>query len=104
MSNFIKGILWRHFAASIDMFKNAIDLCPEEYWNGYRKFFYSAYHTLVFLDYYPSIPPKYFSSPLSYTFTAPANIPARKYYACKYTKLYRQEIKKATERKAAVAE
>ncbi len=73
--NVLKESLWKQFGASIDMLKNAIVLWPEENWNTDKKFFYMAYHTLVFLDYYLTIPPKDFSSPLPFTFTELPNIP-----------------------------
>jgi hypothetical protein len=75
MIEILKESLWKHFGASIDMLKNAIMLWPEEYWNTKKKFFYMAYHTLVFLDYYLTIPPENFSSPLPYTLTEPDNMP-----------------------------
>jgi len=76
MINALKEALWKQFGASIDMLKNAITLCPEEYWNANRKFFYMAYHCLVFLDYYLTIPAGHFSSPLPFTITAAGDIPA----------------------------
>lgn len=64
----LKESLWKQFGASIDMLKNAIILWPEEYWNTDKKFFYNAYHCLLFLDYYLTIPHKKdFSSPLPFT-------------------------------------
>jgi DinB superfamily len=75
MINSLKKSLWKHFAASTDMLKNAITLWPEEYWNTDKKFFYNAYHCLVFLDYYLTIPPKNFSVPLPFTLTEPGHIP-----------------------------
>ncbi|HEY5748833.1 MAG TPA: DinB family protein [Chryseolinea sp.] len=64
----IKESLWKQFGASIDMLKNAIALWPEEKWNTEKKFFYTAYHCLIFLDYYLTIPwKKNFSSPLPFT-------------------------------------
>lgn len=75
MIDVVKESLWKHFAASIDMLKNAIILWPAPYWNARTKFFYMAYHTLVFLDYYLTIPPENFSSKLPYTLTEPAGIP-----------------------------
>lgn len=67
MINALKKSLWKQFGASIDMLKNAIILCPEEYWYTNKKIFYNAYHCLLFLDYYLTIPPKNFSSPLPFT-------------------------------------
>jgi hypothetical protein len=50
-------IVWRQFGATIDMLENAIDACPAEVWDVPerpvdRQFWYLAYHTLFFLDYY----------------------------------------------------
>src|SRR4051812_43063906 len=72
----LKESLWTQFGASIDMLKNAITQWPEENWETNKRFFYMAYHTLVFLDYYLEIPCKAFNSPLPFTLTAPADIPA----------------------------
>jgi DinB family protein len=75
MINTLKESLWKQFGASIDMLKNAILLWPEEDWNTEKKFFYMAYHCLVFLDYYLTIPPKDFSSPLPFTITESGDTP-----------------------------
>lgn len=45
------------FGASLDMLKNAINECPENVWGdkaGFQEFWYIAYHTLFFLDFYMS--------------------------------------------------
>ena len=77
MINGIKESLWKQFGASIDMLKNAIALWPEEKWNTEKKFFYIAYHCLVFLDYYLTIPcKKNFSSPLPFNLTDADKVPA----------------------------
>src|SRR5687768_1293323 len=75
MITILKESLWKHFGASIDMLKNAIMLWPEEYWTTNKKFFYTAYHCLVFLDYYLTIPPRNFSSPLPFKLAEPGDIP-----------------------------
>jgi len=75
MLDILKKSLWKNFGASIDMLKNAIILWPEEYWNTNKKFFYNAYHCLVFLDYYLTIPPKNYSTMLPFTLTDPGDIP-----------------------------
>jgi DinB superfamily len=67
MIDALKESLWTQFGASIDMLKHAIMLWPDEYWNTRKKFFYNAYHCLIFLDYYLTIPAKVFSSPLPFT-------------------------------------
>jgi len=62
MSPLWKEILWRQFGAAIDTLQNAIDACPEELWQArlwresevplvFVEFWYSAYHTIFYLDY-----------------------------------------------------
>lgn len=75
MINTFKIVLWKNFAASIDMLKNAIVLCPVDHWKHNKRFYYIAYHTTVFLDYYLTTPPRNFSASLSYTLQEPENIP-----------------------------
>ncbi len=75
MIDFLKECLWKNFAACIDMLKNAIELWPEEYWNSHKRFFFTAYHTIVFLDYYLTIPLEEFSALLPYTLMDFENIP-----------------------------
>jgi hypothetical protein len=70
MLNTLKESLWTQFGASIDMLKNAITAYPEDHWDNNRKFFYIAYHTLVFLDYYLTIPHKNHPAPLPFTLAA----------------------------------
>lgn len=75
MLNVLKENLWNQFGASIDMLKNAIAFFPEDYWNANKKFFYHAYHCLVFLDYYLTVPPTNFTAALPFTITAPEDLP-----------------------------
>lgn len=63
----LKESLWRQFGASIDMLKNAIELCPEELLTKRRRIFYTIYHVLVFLDFYLSLPPQNFVAGLPFT-------------------------------------
>ena len=67
MNNSTKEIIWRQFGASIDMLENAIELCPSECWNNDKKFWYIAYHSLFWLDYYLTLDPKKFEPPSPYT-------------------------------------
>lgn len=67
MTNKIQEGLWRQFGASIDMLQNAISFCPESYFTTNKRFYYLAYHCVLFLDYYLSIPPKDFSPILPFT-------------------------------------
>ncbi len=63
----LKTIFWKQLGASIDMLENAIAACPDELWNTESKFWYNAYHTLFFLDYYLSEAPESFSPPEPFT-------------------------------------
>lgn len=56
------------------MLKNAIVLWPDDFWNSRKRFFFNAYHCLIFLDYYLTIPAKVFSSPLSFTIAMSDNV------------------------------
>ena len=69
MISTLKESLWNQFGASIDMLKNAIEMQPEQRWHSDKRFFYTAYHVLVFLDYYLTYPVKEISSPLPFTIT-----------------------------------
>lgn len=69
MEQLQKEILWRQFGASIDMLKNAIALCPPEFWDTEKKFWYNAYHCLFFLDYYLTRNPEKFEPPKMFSFS-----------------------------------
>jgi hypothetical protein len=58
----LKGILWRQFGAVIDMLESSIQICPENFWDK-KEFWYSAYHTIFWLDYYSSAEPDNFCPP-----------------------------------------
>ncbi|PRX54254.1 DinB family protein [Flagellimonas meridianipacifica] len=71
----LKNSLWQQFGASIDMLLNAIEACPETlYWNN-KRFFYTAYHVAVFLDYYLTLPPTDFEPQLPFTIVEQENMP-----------------------------
>ena len=67
MVNQMQESLWRQFGASIDMLINVIASCPNNYFESNKRFYYLAYHTVLFLDYYLTIPPKDFSPMLTFT-------------------------------------
>ena len=67
MNSEFKEILWKQFGASIDMLENAVSACPEELWDAESKFWYIAYHTIFYLDYYLSENPDNFMPPAPYT-------------------------------------
>jgi hypothetical protein len=63
----IKESIWRQFGASIDMLENALEECPPELWDASSKFWYKAYHTIFYLDYYLTSYPKNFLPPPPFT-------------------------------------
>jgi hypothetical protein len=67
MINNLQESLWRQFGASIDMLANTIASCPDDYFTTNKRFYYLVYHTVVFLDYYLTIPHSSFSPILSFT-------------------------------------
>ncbi len=63
-------LLFSQFGASIDMLENAIRMCPEEVWESDKtshQFWYMAFHTLFWLDYYLSDDPANFQPPPPHT-------------------------------------
>ncbi|MBD0850497.1 DinB family protein [Maribacter arenosus] len=82
MDRSIQETLWRQFGASIDMLENAIKLCPPEFWDTEKYFWYNAYHGLFWLDYYLTLQPDTFAPPSPYTlseFDASGKMPDRAY-------------------------
>lgn len=62
----MKDIVWHQFGAAIDMLDNAIMACPEELWGDRSQvpeYWYVAYHTLFWLDYYLADSTDTFSPP-----------------------------------------
>lgn len=76
MSDPFKQCLWSNFGAAIDMLRNAIALCSDEMWESEKKFFFMAYHTTIFLDYYLSIPVTEFEPRLPYSIVDSTKLPA----------------------------
>jgi len=75
MNSSTKEILWNQFGASIDMLINVILNCPEGYFLTNKRFYYIAFHSTIFLDYYLTIPPKDFNPMLSFTQKQPEERP-----------------------------
>lgn len=53
----LKPVLWQQFGASLDMLENALIACPDEVWGkeiSFYAFWYYAYHTLFWTDFYVS--------------------------------------------------
>lgn len=68
--------LWQQFGASIDMLLNVIANCPDDYLITNKRFYYLAYHSVFFLDYYLSIPPKDFAAVLPFSIKEKEERPA----------------------------
>ncbi len=68
MDPLLRTALWQQFGATIDMLENALEACPTSLWQerlwgnspdhplppGFAEFWYIAYHTLFWLDFYLS--------------------------------------------------
>jgi hypothetical protein len=70
-----KEVLWKNFGAAIDMLRDSISLCPDSLWESEKKFFYLSYHTIIFLDYYLSIPAKDFKPVLPFMLVSLDRLP-----------------------------
>ena len=57
------------------MLINVISNCPDDYFLSHKRFYYIAFHSTVFLDYYLTIPPSSFSPILPFTQKEPADSP-----------------------------
>jgi len=81
MDSAFKQSLWKQFGAAIDMLENAVGACPDDLWDTDSKFWYKAYHTLFFLDYYLSEEPEKFLPPAPFTLSElePDVMPGRVY-------------------------
>jgi len=73
-----KSSVWRQFGAAIDMLDNALRACPDELWQErlyneptvqpeFAEFWYVAYHTLFWLDFYLSDSAEGFAPPPPFT-------------------------------------
>ena len=61
-----KETIWSQFGAAIDALENAMHACPDELWDDRTKqpeFWYVAYHTLFWIDYYLSDSVEEFAPP-----------------------------------------
>jgi hypothetical protein len=70
MKTYFKTALWQQFGAAIDMLENAITACPDHVWNDRSlqpEYWYTAYHTLFWLDYYVSDDGSSFAPPPPFT-------------------------------------
>lgn len=57
MSATIPELIGQQFGAALDMLENAIHACPDDQWDQHPRFWYLAYHTTFWTDYYLSDTP-----------------------------------------------
>ncbi len=65
-----KTALWRQFGAAINMLENAMRACPDSVWGNRSllpEFWYTAFHTLFYLDFYLSDSVPGFTPPPPFT-------------------------------------
>lgn len=62
----MKKALFSQFGASIDTLEAVIRLCPDEQWDREHNIWYTAFHTIFFLDYYLTPDPGNFAPPLPF--------------------------------------
>lgn len=78
MNSIWKEILWHQFGAAIETLENALNVCPDELWRArlwreshippeFTEFWYIAYHTIFWLDYYCSESADGFAVPPPFT-------------------------------------
>jgi hypothetical protein len=82
MNTEFKEMIWKQFGAAIDMLENAVSQCPVEKWSGTTMFWYKAFHTTFYLDYYLSYDPDSFAPPPPFTlseFDSNGALPERVY-------------------------
>jgi uncharacterized damage-inducible protein DinB len=87
----LRAVVWRQFGAAIDMLENAINACPDRVWADVSKpqgssisgvgFWYVAYHTLFWFDFYLSESKEGFVPPAPFTLSEfqPEQLPERAY-------------------------
>jgi len=105
-----RKIAWHQFGAAIDMLENAIVACPEKVWSDRKlkpEYWYTAYHTLFFLDYYLSESPDGFTPPPPFTLSEldPAGILPDRVYSKDQLHAYLKHCReKCREKIAALTE
>src|SRR5262245_54879177 len=70
MDTSMKQAVWGQFGAAIEALENAMAACPESVWGTGptpQAFWYLAYHTLFWLDYYLAGTPEGFTPPAPFT-------------------------------------
>ncbi|PNY82963.1 DinB family protein [Deinococcus koreensis] len=66
----LPDLLWTEFGSALQMLESAITACPADVWGseaGFQEFWYIAYHTLFFTDFYGSESTHDFKPPPPFT-------------------------------------
>lgn len=84
MDTLVKQSLWHQFGAAIDALSDAINMCPDDLWGDNSQhmiFWYTAYHTLFWLDLYLHGPEEGFAPPAPFGLSelAEGEMPPRVY-------------------------
>ena len=82
----LRTILWQQLGASINMLERAMQACPDNLWGDQSQepqFWYLAYHTLFFLDFYLSDSFEDFIPPAPFTLSEldPAGVMPERVYS-----------------------
>ena len=67
ISKEIRDPITQQFGAGIAMLENIIEQCTDGNFKDYPKLFHALFHTLLFLDYYLTLPPSDFKPPLPFS-------------------------------------
>jgi uncharacterized damage-inducible protein DinB len=83
MSFTMPELIGQQFGAALDMLENAINACPDDQWGHASRFWYIAYHTAFWTDYYLSDTPleKDYQPPKPFTLSEfeDGQLPEREY-------------------------
>lgn len=107
MDAWLKTLLWQQFGAALDMFEDAITLCPDHLWTAqlwqdpddakYGQFWYIAYHTLFWLDLYLTGVYEGFTPPAPFIRGVLPETPYSKAHICAYLAHGRQKCQATIE-------
>ena len=95
----LRTILWQQLGASINMLERAMQACPDNLWGDQSQepqFWYLAYHTLFFLDFYLSDSFEDFTPPAPFTLSEldPAGVMPERVYSKEELLTYLEHCRK----------
>src|SRR5688572_24112988 len=107
MDAMLKASVWKQFGAAMDMFEDALTLCPDELWTKamwkdtederYGQFWFIAYHTLRWTDLFLTGSPEGFTPPAPFIMGRLPDQPYTKGEIRTYYDLCRQKAQAAIE-------